>query len=184
MRAAIVKSEGYLDSIITRILHNNGIKGDFITKANRSTFLQYDVIVFTYQNKIPNISKVIEQISLEKKIQVIYISSTMSTGAFYNLLDDLYFNFIEEKNIEVALPSIVKISAKFIKEITLLKEELVTTLSELDLIKRTAKAKRLLIKKGLSEDESHKFIINKAMEMRITKTKLVNLIIENRIDIS
>ena len=34
-----------------------------------------------------------------------------------------------------------------------------------------------------SEDDAHKFIVNKAMELRIPKLKLVNLIIENKIDI-
>lgn len=183
MRAAIVKSGGYLDNVITRILQNNGINGDSITKVNRNTFVEYDVIIFTYQNGIPNISKVIEQIVLEKKIQVIYISSTMNIGSFYNLTNDLYFSFIEERTIEMVLPNTIQLCSKFSKEVTILKSELNIALTELDLIKRTGKAKRLLIKKGLSEDESHKFIINKAMELRITKSNLVNLIIENRIDI-
>ena len=51
MRVAIVKSDGYLDSRISRILANNSIDGDIITKVVRSTFNEYDAIIFTYQNK-------------------------------------------------------------------------------------------------------------------------------------
>ncbi len=183
MRAAIVKSGGYLDNIITRILHNNGINGDFITKVSRNTFVDYNVVIFTYQNNIPNISKVIEQITLEKKVQVIYISNTMNIGKFYNLGNEIFFSFIEERLIDVVLPNTIRMSGKFIKEVSTLTYELNIVQDELELIKTTNKAKRILIRKGLSEDESHKFIVNKAMELRIPKLKLANLIIENKIDI-
>lgn len=183
MRVVIVKSGGYLDNVVLRILSNNAINGDLVSKITRNTIIDYDAILFTYQNKIPNIPKLIEQIALEKQIQVFYISNTMAIGQFYNLINDIYFNFIEEMAIELSLPAILKTSVKFHKHIKMLQNDYKEARDELTLLKLTNKAKRILIKKGLSEEESHKFIINKAMELRIPKKKLVNLIIENKIDI-
>jgi len=41
----------------------------------------------------------------------------------------------------------------------------------------------ILMNKGLNEADSHKFIVHKAMEMRLSKKKIVNLIIEEKIDL-
>ena len=73
MRAAIVKSGGHLDSVIKRILKNNGINDDFISQVNQQVLVKYDVIIFSYQNQIPNITKVIEQIALTKQVQVLLL---------------------------------------------------------------------------------------------------------------
>ena len=183
MRAAIIKSEGYLDSVIERVLRNNGIKGDSIQKINKDTLLEYNAIIFHEQNNIPNISKVIDQIILKKTVQVIFVGKTMNIGRFYNVINDMYFTYIEEHKIEVALPSVIHLSGKYIKEINVLKTELEKVEEEILLMKLTNKAKRILIHKGLSEEESHNFIVQKSMEMRVPKKTFVNLIIQNKIDI-
>ena len=183
MRAAIVRSNGYLDNVITRTLQNNGINGDFIHKVDKNVLLQYNAVIFTYQNNIPNISKVLEQIALQKKIQVIYVSNTMNIGMFYNLLNDVYFTYIEEHKLDFALPNALHLSNKFIKEIKILRTENEQLKSDIQLLKLTSKAKRVLMSKGFSEADAHNFIIQKAMELRISKKRCVNLIIENKIDI-
>ena len=183
MRVAIVKSNGYLDGRISRVLTNNNIKGDVISKVVRSTITEYDALIFSYQNNIPNIPKVLEQIVLEKRVQVVYVTNTLSIGQFYNLFDDLYFHYIKEENIDFLLPRMLETSMKYLKKIRILEEENKQVKEDLLLIKNTNKAKRILIQKGLSEAEAHRFIIDKAMSMRVSKKRLVNLIIENRIDI-
>lgn len=183
MRVGTVKSGGYLDNLIIRNLHNNGIKGDLIEKVSVATIHKYDAIIFSYQNKIPNIAKVMEQIILHSKTTIVYVNNTMSIGHLYNLIDDLSFHIIEEMKIDSLLSYILRTTSKFNKEIENLKTELNHANEELKILKLTNKAKRLLMTKGLNEDEAHTFIIKKAMELRISKKKLVNLIIENRIDI-
>jgi hypothetical protein len=182
MRVAIVKSDGYLDNRISRILASNNINGDVITKVIRSTFNEYDAIVFTYQNHIPNLPKVIEQIVLEKRLQVFYITNTLSVGQFYNLFDDLFFDYMKEETMEILLPRLLKNSKKFIKKIQILEADNKHLSEELLLIKNTNKAKRILIKKGFNEADAHRFIIDKSMSMRLPKKLVVNLIIENKID--
>lgn len=183
MRVAIVKSNGYLDGRISRILANSNINGDIVNKVVRSTLNEYDALIFSYQNRIPNIPKVLEQICLEKRIQVVYITNTLSIGQFYNLFEDLYFHYIQEVNIDYLLPRMMETSSKYLRKIRNLEEENKRVKEELLLIKNTNKAKRILMKKGLSEDDAHKFIIDKSMTMRMTKKRLVSLIIENKIDI-
>ena len=183
MRVAIMKTNGYIDQKIDRALMNNGIKGDFIQKVTRQTINSYDAIIFSYKNNIPNITKVLEQISLEKKVLVVYINSTLSIGQFYNLLHDEFFTLINESRMDFELPSILQNSMKFIKKIRILNAKFTDVEEELNLLKTTNKAKMILMSKGLSEAESHKFIQRKAMELRTTKKNLVSLIIENKIDI-
>ena len=183
MRVAIIKGNGYLDGRISRILANNNIKGDAITKVVRSSFNEYDALIFTYQNNIPNLPKVLEQIVLEKRVQVLYITNTLSIGHFYNLYDDLYFHYVKEENMDILIPRLLETSKKYIGNIHQLQEENRRLNDELELIKNTNKAKRILINKGLSEADAHRFIIDQSMSKRLSKKKIVNLIIENKIDI-
>ena len=183
MRVAIIKSNKGIDTRISRILGNDGINGDIISKFTRSTLNEYDYVIFTYQNSIPNIPKVLEKIVFEKQISVIYITKTASIGQFYNLLDDLYFNFVQEYKMDLVLSTIIMNSRKYLKQIRYYKLELDRVENDFETLKLNNKAKRILINKGLSEADSHKFIIKKSMEMRISKKKLANLIIEQRIDI-
>ena len=158
MRVAIVKSDGYLDSRISRILANNSIDGDIITKVVRSTFNEYDAIIFTYQNNVPNLPKVIEQIVLEKRVQVLYITNTLSVGQFYNLFEDLFFDYIKEENIDSLIPRLLQSSRKFIKRIQLLETD-----------NRDLTEELLLIKKQMMKKMLKKML--KTLKMMLKKTK-------------
>ena len=183
MRVAIVKSNGYLDNRISRVLADNGINGDIIIKFTRSTLTDYDSAIFTHQNNIPNMPKLLERIVLEKKIHVVYITNTPSIGQFYNLFDDIYFNYVQEHKIDLVLGTILKHTKKYMKSIHILEKDNYKLREDIVLLKQTNKAKRILMDKGLSEADSHKFIVNKAMDMRVGKKRVVNLIIEEKIDI-
>jgi len=183
MKVAIVKSGAYIDQRISRVLDENGINGDFVNKVDRTVLNSYQAIIFTYENNIPNIPKLLEQIVLEKKIHVIYITNTTSIGQLYNLYKDMYFNYVQDIKLDLVLSTILRHTDKYLHEIQALQKQINQAKEETDLLKRTNKAKPILMNKGLSEADSHKFIIKKSMELRITKKKLVNLIIEQKIDI-
>ena len=183
MRVAIVSSNTYIDKKIERLMNFNKIKVDFIATFTRNSLKTYDVVIFTYKNNIPNLPKVLESIVLESEILVIYVKNTLSTGEFYNVLNDLYFSAINEQSLEIELYSIMNNSLKYLKEMALIKAENSKLTKELLTIKLVNKAKRVLMSKGLSEEESHKFIQTKAMDLRKSKLQTVKLIIENKIDI-
>ncbi len=182
MRVAVIKNSGNMDTKLDRILKSNNINGDFIEKFTRNSLNLYDTIIFTYQNNIPNLSKVIEQIVLEKKVLVIFINNKLSVGQYYNVLNNLYFNIINDQTIDVELPSILQNSGKYIREIEQLNNEVIKLKDSLNTINLINNAKRILYAKGYSEADSHQFIQKKSMYLRLSKKATAELIIKNKID--
>lgn len=183
MRVAIVKSNGYIDNRISRVLGNEGINGDIIVKFTRNTANEYDSVIFTYQNNVPNMPKLLERIVLENNIHVVYITNTPSIGQFYNLFEDLHFNHINEQNLDLILCTMLRHTKKYLKIVHNQNEDIQRLKDDVKLLKLINKAKRVLMNKGLNEADSHKFIISKSMEMRVSKLTLANLIIEEKIDL-
>ena len=183
MRVAVIKGNGDLDRRIERLLNQHGIKGDFVQQLHRNTMKQYDCVILSHRNDVPNIPIVIERIVLEKATSVVYITGTTSVGHLYNVYNDVYFNLVNELTMDIELPLTIKLVAKHMNKIEQLQIENDDVNERLQTLMQTNKAKRILIKKGLSEEESHQFIQKKAMDLRVSKRHLVNLIIENKIDI-
>lgn len=183
MRALIIKTGGYLDKRVQRIFNNNSIKGDVGTKLTRNMMNVYGCVIFSHKNDIQNLPKLIETIVLEKKLLVVFINSTSSIGQYYNVINDLYFSMVNELSLEIELPLVLSSNTKYVNKILDLENEIVMLKEESKLLKLTNKAKLILMNKGLTESESHKFIQQKAMSMRLSKLKVVNLIIKNKIDI-
>ncbi|AIO18307.1 hypothetical protein KQ51_00419 [Candidatus Izimaplasma bacterium HR1] len=182
MRAIIISSGGYLDKRIDRILKNNNIKGDIETKLTRNMINVYDCVIFSHNIDIPNLPKLIETLVLERKILVIYINNVSSIGYYYNVFNDIFFSMVTEISLEIELPIVINNNSKYTKEIVNLEEEITQLKESNELLKLTNKAKLVLMRKGFTEAESHKLIQRKSMELRVSKLKLVNLIIENKID--
>lgn len=183
MRIAIVRSNGLVDNKINRILVSNNFKGDFVDKVTRSIVLNYDFIIFPHNNSLPNISKVIERIVLDKKAMVLLVNKTSNIGQFYNVMNDLYFHIVQEQELESGLVNTLIIAQKYLTITNNLFHENDQLKRKITFMKNESKAKRILMSKGLSEASSHAFIQRKAMDLRTSKEKLVNLIIENKIDI-
>ncbi|QMS84918.1 ANTAR domain-containing protein [Candidatus Xianfuyuplasma coldseepsis] len=183
MRVAIINGNGHLDKQIERLLNQHGIKGDFVNHLQRNTVKQYDAIILSHRNDVPNKPIFIERLIIEQAIPIIYITNTPSIGQLYNVYHDLFFNLVNEITMEVELPVTIKLVAKYMKEIRRLQSVNDNTKERLETILLTNKAKRVLMNKGLSEEDSHQFIQKKAMDLRVSKRRLVNLIIENKIDI-
>lgn len=182
MRVAIIKNNDVLDNRIKRVLMEHKIDGDFVNKLYQNSSGQFDVVIFSHQNKIQNLPKIIESIVLQQTILVIYIHSTLSVGQFYNVLQDQYFNLVNEQFLDIELPCVINTSKKYLSEINQLKRDNSALFKEINEIKMTNFAKRILMKKGYSEADSHKFIQKKAMDLRKSRESIVSLIIENKID--
>lgn len=182
MKVAILRSGGVNDKKVERILGFNKINGDFIDKITRNTLMNYDFLVISPTKHINNLPKVIEQIVLEDIINVVFVSNTLNIGQYYNVMNSIRFNFVSNLNMESELIFTLSNTHKYINIIKNLELENNKLKDQVLLIKLTNKAKRVLMTKGFSEEESHHFIQKKAMDMRISKKKLVNLIIQNRID--
>lgn len=183
MRIAIVRTNGMIDTRIERTLVTSNFNGDFVDKVTRATILNYDILILSEQLAVQNMPKYIERIVLEKRIIVVLITKSLNIGTYYNIMNDKYFHMVQENEVHIALNTILSTAFKFIAITNNLMYENETLKRQITTMKNTNKAKRILMKKGLSEDKAHNFIQKKSMDMRISKNDLVNLIIENKIDI-
>lgn len=182
MRVAILRSNGYLDQKVGRLLDQLQINGDLVDRVTRREIEHYDYFIASYQHKIPNMPVVLERLVLEQRIHVMYITNTPSIGQFHALYGDKYFHLLDETRLDIELPLTIRLVTKYMNEIQYLTAQLLTTKEKLDTLKQTNKAKKVLMENGYTEPEAHQFIQQKAMTMRISKHRLVNLIIENKID--
>jgi len=181
MRVAILKGNGHLDNQIQRLLKYHDIKGDFVESQHKNTLKQYDCVILSQYCDVSNLPVFIEQMILQKT-SVVYIASTASIGQLYNVYQDIYFNLVSEVTLEASLPITLNQMAKYLPEIHRLQTENIKISTELETLLLTNKAKRILMDKGLTEEESHQFIQKQAMDLRVSKRRVVNLIIENKID--
>ncbi|MCF7926244.1 MAG: hypothetical protein K9L74_01535 [Candidatus Izimaplasma sp.] len=183
MKVAVIKSGSYLDKKIMMILKEKNINGDIIQKCNQYALMRYDVIIFTYKNAIPNLPKLLEQLVLEKKSLIIHIKKNKHVGLFYNLQQDLFYLPILEINMALQLGSLINQTHKYLRKIMDLSKEKQDFKEKFNHLRNENKAKRILMKSGLTEEKAHRFIIDEAMQRRKAKNYIVNLIIKKKIDI-
>ena len=91
-------------------------------------------------------------------------------------------SIINDQTLDVELPSILKNTEKYIKEINFLNNEVNNLKERLNSINLINNAKRILSNKGYSEADSHQFIQKKSMDLRLSKKMTAELIIKNKID--
>ena len=183
MRVAIVATGGHLDRLIERTLGTHGIKGDIVSSITRRVMDEYGCILLSDHNEIPNLPVLVERLVLEQTVHIVYVSRTSSIGQFYAVMNDMYFHRIEEFSLEVQLPLLIRTIDKFNQPMERLKQQHDDMKEQYDVMRLTNQAKRYLIDRGYTEEEAHQFIQKTAMDKRISKKRLVSLIIENKIDI-
>lgn len=116
----------------------------------------------------PNYLKILEDLVNVMEINAIYITSDMDYAPFYNIFLNPLFLIIDEIDI-TSLHTILDLMVKYNGIISKLEKEkrhLETQILEEEMIK---KCKLYLMKKGFTEQESHKLIQKKSMDERISK---------------
>lgn len=183
MNVAILQGQEQLTRQLLRSLQSYQIKGDLVNKINNKLLITHDFLIVSseQQPKIP--IRVLEQIVLQKQIVLIYVHHQSNLGSLYNLLDDPYFLTIEKTNVVEILPTVLLNVYKWQKEVSILQKECQTSKSLLNDTKNTIHAKRILMQKGMSEDDAHNWIQKASMDRRCKKSDIVNLIIKEKIDI-
>lgn len=109
---------------------------------------------------------------------VIYISDSLEYGLLYNVLDNPSFFLLSVDGIK-ALNNIVKYMLNVRKKHEKSLEEIRRLKDKAESMTLTQEAKLILIKeKNYQEEQAHKYIIKKAMELRKTKAEIAKMIIE------
>lgn len=183
MNVAILQGPEQLNKQLLRSLQSHQIKGDLISQINKIVLIRYDFLIVSSEQRPKIPSRVLEQIVLEKQIVLVYIHHQSNITDLHNLINDPYFLLVSKVSVIETLPSILLTIFKWQREVRVLKRELKETSLKLMDIQNNLKAKRILIKKGLSEIDAHNWIQKAAMDKRCKKSDIVNLIIEEKIDI-
>lgn len=183
MRLGIYETKGPIYDQVISYLKRNNIGVIPVKQVTSHTLTLYEAIIFTEDVAIPNITKVIEQIILEEHSAVIYVHGGQWMNHLYNMMNNPFFIEVNYKQIELLFYQKVDISLKYIQLIKRKNREIRLLSDNYKDLKNEIKAKRILMSRGLSEDESHKLIQTKAMKLRKQKKDIVNLIIRNRIDL-
>lgn len=183
MRLGIYETKGVIYDQVTSYLKRNNIGVNPIRRVTAHTLTLYEAIIFTEDNNVPNLTKVIEQVILEQHAAVIYVHTGQWMSHLYNMMHNPFFIEINHKQLDLMFNPKINLSLKYIQLIKVKNKELEKITSDYNDLKNELKAKRLLIKKGLDEEESHRFIQDKAMQLRKPKKDIVNLIIRNKIDL-
>jgi response regulator NasT len=182
MKVAILQGTDILSKQLLRSLLSNQIKGDLITRIDNRTLMTYDFIVVHHDAKASMPVRVLEQIVLQKQAVLVYLHHQENLNHLYNLTHDPYFLAVSKVDVVQALPGLLWTIDKWRKETTILKRELDRTIKRYLELKSTAKAKRILMRQGMTEEDAHNWIQKEAMDKRCKKIDVVNLIIEENID--
>lgn len=183
MRLGIYETKGPIYDQVLSYLKRSNIGVTPIKRVTSHTLTLYEAIIFTEDNPVPNIARVIEQIILEQQVAIIYIHNGQWMSHLYNMLHNPFFIELNHKQLELLFYHKVDLSLKYIQMIRQKNNELEVVNEKYNDLKNEIKAKRILMDRGLSEKESHKLIQAKAMKLRKQKKDIVNLIIRNRIDL-
>lgn len=183
MRVAIVATGGPFDRQLQRVLFQHNINGDIVTTITPRVMEEYGCICLSDHNEIPNLPVLVERLILAKTLHVIYITQNPSIGQFYAVLNDMFFHRVNQFSMDVELPLLIRTIDKFNKPLQHLQHQHETINDKYETLRLTNKAKRILLDRGYTEEEAHQFIQKTAMDLRISKRRLVSLIIENKIDI-
>lgn len=183
MRLAIYQTNGQIYDQVINYAKRHNVSIQSIKSVTAHTLQRYDGIILTSDGHVPNLSKLLEQLVLREATLIIYVHSGKGMHAFHNVEQDPYFIDVIHHQIDMMFSQKVKMAIKYIKIINRYKTELKDTVSQYNQLKDELKAKRMLMKKGFSESDAHRFIQSKAMQLRKQKNDIVNLIIENKIDL-
>jgi len=182
MKVAILQGSEQLNRKLLRSFQSHQIKGDLINRIDQRTIVTYDFLLISsdVKQKVP--VRVLEQIVLQKQCVLVYIHHQANVHQFYNLINDPYFLLVPYTQVVESLPGLLITVNRWRKEVLVLRRELLISEKDLREFKASAKAKRILMKRGLSEEEAHNWIQKEAMDRRCKKIDVVNLIIQEKID--
>lgn len=134
--------------------------------------------VILTSNFIQGRSQIVERLVASKRYFVVFLSQTLEYGVLYNVLNEPNFILIKEDNL-IGLPAILDYAFKLKERLTMLERKIQKLEVKIQDDKDFNQAKLILInEKAMSEAEAHKYIIEQAMKLRLTKGQVARMIKE------
>ncbi|MCK4552004.1 MAG: hypothetical protein KAU02_03730 [Tenericutes bacterium] len=150
--------------------------------VKRDDLSRYDIVIIHSSYKLPNLFGFIENAVLQKVTSIIYLTTNVSSHPFRKFKDHINLISIDENKMDVALPITISLFNKYSAQIKELSDENFKLNKSLEEIKLMSACKKKLIKKGLSEDEAHKYILKYAMDNNLDKIETCNRLLVSNSD--
>lgn len=168
-------NDGLLKIRIKRVLSEKNYSCKITDQPiKRDDLLQYNVVIIHSSYFLPNLHNFIENAVIQKITTFIYITSNILANPFRKFKEHSNLILVDENKMDIELPISIGLYEKYNNQINDLSKEnavLNKKLLESNLI---SKCKRLLISKGYTEDDAHKYILKYAMDNHIDKIEACN----------
>lgn len=180
MNILICLNDDYLKIRINRLLSKDNYQYKITDKPIRQDDLvNYDLVLIHSTYRIDNLYGFIENAVLKKLSTILYITTNTNSNPFRKFIDHPNIMFIDEHKLDIELPFAINMHKKYVAQISKLDKDYKKLSNNLENINLMNKCKRMLMQKGLSENESHKHILKYAMDNHIDKYEACNRLLND-----
>lgn len=167
---------------IDRLLKTKQIAYDLIQgKAAKEDLLRYEVILIHASWRLPSLFVFVEHVVLASGPMVFMIQNGMGSGSFSRISHNPHFALIQELKLDIELPIALDLAFKFIQEKQRLEKLTKSAQNKVETMEKYTEAKRMLLRKGFTEDEAHQHILKVAMDHQMTKhAACLKILAENK----
>lgn len=168
-------NDGLLKIRINRILSEKNYVFNVTEKPiKRDDLIKHDFVIIHTSYRLNNLYNFIRNAILSEKTTIIFITSNKASASLGEVKNHDNLVIVDENKMDVELPLAIELSKKYSEKINRLVKENTKLLKQVEENKIFNKCKRELIKKGFSEDEAHKYILQFAMNNHIDKIEACN----------
>ncbi|XFA98424.1 hypothetical protein ACAG96_06030 [Candidatus Izemoplasma sp. B36] len=168
-------NDGLLKLRINRILSEKNFVFQITDRPiKRDDLVKYEFVIIHTSYRLSNLYNFIQNAIIQELCNIIYITSNTNTNPFNKLKEHTNLVVIDENKMDIELPLTINLLDKYSKQINQLSKENKKLSKKIEENTIINNCKRFLIKKGLSEEEAHKHILQYAMNNHIDKIEACN----------
>jgi len=174
-KVLVCVNDGLLKLRIERLLGNNFTQFFLTDKPiNRNELNQYGIIVIHSSYRLTDLFAFIENVVTQKISTIIYITSNVNSNPFRRFVSHANLIFVEEGKMDIELPYAIELYSKYAAQIEGLNKEKNKLSKKIEETNSYNRCKLMLIGKGYSEEDAHKYILKYAMDNQIDKNEACN----------
>lgn len=163
-------SDSLLSIRIARVLTDQGLSYEIVsTPIRKDDLMRYELLMMHSSYPLTGLYAFIDHILIHHQIPVIFISSNPSLGQINQFAKHSTFALVDEMKMDAVLPVTIQMFIKQKQRIEELEKENTVLNKKVHLQEQMTKCKRKLMDEGLSEEESHQFILKYAMDHKCSK---------------
>lgn len=142
--------------------------------VKRADLIQYDMTWIHSTYHLTDLFHFIENAVLQQVTTIVYITTNVNSNPFRRFHEHPNLIFVDEHKMDIELVAVIQMFEKYTKQIKQLTKENQTLSKQLEENTLMNRCKRILIQRGYSEEEAHKYIQKYAMDNHISKIEACN----------